>query len=158
MILPRGITGFGVPNGHAYADPQIFRADCWEVVAPMGGRAEDRKQVLDVRSTSFLTQVLVFPGSEVTALLNKIHPWVGFCIPLVPGDCRQEFIDARAVAARFEALGRYRVLSGTELDQPVDEAMCAALRGVELHQLKYWGKLLGRGQLRVGDMVFNVWD
>jgi hypothetical protein len=158
MILPRGITGFGVPKGHAYADPSCFQADCREVVAPLKGRAEDRKQVLDVRSAIFLTQVLVLPEGEVTALLNKVHPWVGFCRPLEPGHCSLEFVDPRAVAASFEALGRYQVLSRRELDQPVDEAMCARLRGVELRQLKYWSKLVGRGQLRVGQVVFNFWD
>ena len=63
MILPRGITGFGVPKGHKYADPRSFREDCRHVVAPLNGRAVDREQVFDVRSTSFLTQLLVLPDS-----------------------------------------------------------------------------------------------
>jgi hypothetical protein len=158
MILPRGITGFGVPRGHSYADPRSFRADCRRVVAPLKGRVEDRKQVLDDRSTIFLTQVLVLPSDEVTALLNKVHPWVGFCRPLEPGQCAPVFVDPRPVATSFAALGRYRVLSRAELDQPVGDAMCADLRRVELDQLRYWSKLAGRGPLRVGDVVFNFWD
>src|SRR4051812_48411626 len=113
MTLPRGITGFGVPRGHSYADPVTFHADCRQVVALLKGRVEDRKQVLDARSASFLTQVLVLPGEEVTALLNKVHPWLGFCRPLEPGQCSPVFVDLRPVAASFAALGRYRALSRT---------------------------------------------
>lgn len=158
MILPRGITGFGVPKGHSYAAPRSFHADCRQAVAPLNGRVEDRKQVFDVGSASFLARVLVMPGEEVAALLNKVHPWVGFCRPLEPGRWPPpEFVDPRRVDASFVALDRYRVLSCQELDRPVDEAMCAELRRVELDQLKYWSKLAGR-RLRVGEVVFNIWD
>jgi hypothetical protein len=158
VILPGGITGFNVPKGHVEADPRSFRADCWRVVTPLQGRAEDRPQVLNARFTNFVTQVLVLPEVEATALLNKVHPWVGFCRPLEPGDCWLEFLDPGPVAAAFAALGRYRVLSRAELDQPVSASMCAELGHAEMHQLKYWGKLAGRGSLRVGEVVFNFWD
>jgi hypothetical protein len=118
MILPRGITGFNVPKGHAEVDPRSFGADCWHVVAPLKGRVEDRPQVLDGSITNFITQVLVLPDVEVTALLNTVHPWLGFCQPLMPGDCGLEFVDAASVADSFAALGRYRVLSATELNEP----------------------------------------
>jgi hypothetical protein len=114
--------------------------------------------VPDARFTSFLTQVLVLPGGEVTALLNKVHPWLGFCRPLEPGDCWLEFVDPGRVGELFAALGRYRVLAGTDLDQPVSETICAELGPAELHQLKYWSKSAGRGTLRVGGVVFNFWD
>lgn len=158
MILPRGITGFDVPKGHAEADLRGFRADCWAVVTPRHGRVEDRQQVLDARSTSFLTQVLVLPRGEVTALLNKVHPWVGFCRPLTPGECRPEFVDAGRVGASFAALRRYRVLSRAELDRPVGAAMFAELGRGEVRALRYWSELAGPGKLRVGDVVFNFWD
>jgi hypothetical protein len=158
LKLPRGITGFNVPKGHAECDARRFRADCWEVVAPLHGRVEERQQVWDVRFTSFLTQLLVLPTGEVTALLNKFHPWVGFCRPLEVGDCRPEFVDPGRVGRLFAALDRYRVLSTAELDQPVDASMCAELGAAELQQLKYWSKLAGRGNLRVGGIVFNFWD
>jgi hypothetical protein len=158
VILPRGITGFNVPKVHAEFDPRAFHADCWQVVAPLQGRVVDRQQVLDARFTSFITQVLVLPDGDVTALLNKVHPWVGFCRPLAPGDCRLEFVDLDPAAASFAALGRYRVLSRAELDQPVQEAMCVELGRAELSQLKYWSKLHGRGKLRVGEVIFNFWD
>jgi len=157
MILPRGITGFNVPKGHAEADPRSFRADCWHVVAPLRGRVEDRQQVLDLRFTNFLAQLLVLPGGEVTALLNKVHAWVGFCRPLDPGDCWLEFVDAGSVGSAFAELGQYRVLSRAELEQPVDESMCAELGRAELHQLKYWSELDER-KLRVGEVAFNFWD
>jgi hypothetical protein len=158
LILPRGITGFNVPKGHAEADRESFRAACWEVVAPRHGRAEDRLQVLDSRFTSFITQVLMLPGGEITALLNNVHPWLGFCRPLEPGDCWLEFVDPGRVGASFAALGQYRVLSRAELDQPVRESMCVELGHAELHQLKYWSEVAGRGRLRVGEVVFNFWD
>ncbi|MDY3554006.1 hypothetical protein R5W24_003122 [Gemmata sp. JC717] len=158
MILPRRITGFNVPKGHAEGDPRSFRADCWRVVAPLHGRVEDRPQVLDVRFTSFMTQVLVLPDREVTALLNKVHAWLGFCRPLVPGGCLLKFVDLDPVGSSFAALGRYRVLSRGELERPVTESMCAELGRGELHQLKYWRKLAERGMIRVGDVVFNFWD
>jgi len=158
LILPRGITGFNVPKGSAEADPGSFRADCWQVVAPLSGRAEDRPQVLCPACTSFLTQVLVLPRRAVTVLLNKVHPWIGFCRPLEPGDCWLEFVDPGTVAARFTALGRYRVLSREELDQPVDSSMVAELGSGESSQLAYWSKLAGRGKLRVGEVIFNFWD
>ncbi len=158
VILPRGITGFNVPKGHTEADPRSFRADCWQVAAAFRGRAEDRPQVPEARFTNFVTQVLVLPEVEVAALLNKVHPWVGFCCPLQPGDCWLEFVDPVQLAASFAALGRYCVLSRTERDQLVSESMCAELGQAEMHQLKYWSKLDGRGRLRVGEVVFNFWD
>lgn len=159
-ILPRGITGFNVPDGHALADPRQFLADCWEVVAPRAGRVEDRPQVLAPRLVSFLTRVLVLPAgfAPVTVLLNRYHPWLGFCRPLVPGECPLEFVDPGPVATAFAALGRYRVLSRPELERPVTEATCGQLGPAELRQLAYWSHLAGRGRLRVGDVVFNFWD
>jgi hypothetical protein len=68
------------------------------------------------------------------------------------------FVDPEPVAASFAALGPYRVLSQAELDQPVTQAMCAELGHAEMHQLKYWSKLDGRGRLRLGEVVFNFWD
>jgi hypothetical protein len=158
VILPRGITGFNVPKGLAEADPGAFRADCLQVVAPLRGRVEDRPQVWFPDFTSFITQVLVLPDAEITALLNKAHAWVGFCRPLEPGNCELEFVDPGAVVRVFAALDRYRVLSRAELEQPVNESMCAEMSRAELHQLKYWSKLAGRGKLRVGEVVFNFWD
>src|SRR5205814_1001524 len=101
---------------------------------------------------------LVLPGDEVVAVLNKVHPWLGFCRPLEPGNCWLKFVDPCQVWASFAALGRYQMLSRAELDQPVSEAMCADLDPGELTQLKYWSKLAGRGKLRLGDVVFNFWD
>jgi hypothetical protein len=157
VILPRGITGFNVPKGHAEADPRRFRADSWQVVAPLRGRVEDRPQVLDPRFTNFIAQVLVLSDGEVTALLNKIHAWVGFCRPLEPGNCWMEFVEPDSVGNALAALDRYRVLARAELEQAVSESMCAELDRAELHQLKYWSKLVGR-KLRVGEVVFNWWD
>jgi hypothetical protein len=158
VILPRGITGFNVPKGRAEADPSAFRADCWRVAAPLRGRVEDRPQVLSPRFVNFIAQVLVLPDGEVTALLNKVHAWVGFCRPLEPGNCSLVFVEPDPLKSAFAALDRYRVLPRSELEQPVNESMCAELGRGELHQLKYWSKLAGRGQLRVGDVVFNFWD
>jgi hypothetical protein len=158
LILPRGITGFNVPKGHVEADPQTFHADCWLAVTPLRGRVEDRPQVLNPRFTNFITQVLVLSDGVVTALLNKVHAWVGFCRPLEPGDCWLEFVDMDSVGNALAALDRYRVLSRAELEQSVTESMCAELGPAELHQLKYWSKLAERGKLRVGEVVFNFWD
>lgn len=158
MVFPPGITGFDVPKAHAEADPRTFREDCWQVATSLDGRAENRRQVLDARFTSFLAQVLVLPTIEMTVVLNKVHPWVGFCRPLEPGECLLEFVDPAPLAAAFAALGRYRVLSQAELDQAVSDSMCVELGDAERHQLKYWSKSYGRGSLRVGDVVFNFWD
>ncbi len=158
MILPRGITGFNVPKGSVEADPRRFRADCWQVIVPLRGRVEDRRQVIDVKYTNFTTQVLVLPGEEVTALLNKVHPWLGFCRPLEVGECGLEFVDPFGIAAAFAALGGYRVMSRAELEQPVSAAICGELGGAELPQLEYWSRLARRSKLRVGDVVFNFWD
>jgi len=156
VILPRGITGFNIPKGHAAPDPSRFRADCWQVVAPFGGRVDDRPQVLNPRFTNFITQVLVMPDGEVTALLNNVHAWVGFCHPLEPGNCRMDFVDPGRVGNALAALDRYRVLARAELEQTVSESLCAELGHAELHQLKYWSKLGGKP--RVGEVVFNFWD
>jgi hypothetical protein len=158
LILPRGITGFNTPKDRPEADPRSFRADCWQVVAPLSGRAEDRQQVLAPRHVNFLTQVLVLPGGEVTALLNRHYPWLGFCRPLEPGNGSLEFVHPGRAGASFGALGRYFVLSRAQLDQPVTEAMCAELGPAERQQLKYWSALAGRGNIRVGQVVFNFWD
>jgi hypothetical protein len=81
LILPRGLTGFDVPNSHAQSDPRRFRADCWGIVAPRHRRVEDRPQALDARLTSFIAEVLALSEGEVATLLNKLHPSVGFCRP-----------------------------------------------------------------------------
>ena len=58
----------------------------------------------------------------------------------------------------FESLGRYRLLTRAELNQPVTELMCVELGHAERDQLKYWSKLAAEGNLRVGEVVFNFWD
>jgi hypothetical protein len=158
MILPRGITGFNVLNDHVITDSRCFKADCWQVVIPLHGRVEDRRQLLDTQTPSFITQILVQPGGEVTALLNKVHPWVGFCLPLVPGNAWLEFVDPGPLSEAFDSLGRYRVLSRSDLEQPIKESMCVELHPGEMKQLKYWREAGGPGMLRVGDVVFNFWD
>jgi len=75
----------------------------------------------------------------------------------VPGDGNSQVFVGYGGGV-FAALGRYRVLSRDELEQPVTEAMCAELGRAELHQLKYWRKLTGQAKLRVGEVVFNFWD
>jgi hypothetical protein len=114
--------------------------------------------VLDGTSTSFITEVLVLPSGSVTALLNKFHPFLGFCEVLEPGDCWLRFTDPGSVSGLFAGLGRYRILTQAELDQPVTEALCAALGRSERLNLKYWRKLAGPGRMRLGDVVFNFWD
>jgi hypothetical protein len=160
LILPRGITGFNVRRGQPQADPSRFCADCQYVVTSLAGRSEDRKQVLAPRLVNFITQILVFPDAEVTALLNRHYPCLGFCRPLEPGNCTLEFVDPRPrrVATLFESLGRYRLLNRAELNQPVTAAMCVELGRGERDQLKYWSKLAPERNLRVGDVVFNFWD
>lgn len=160
LVLPRGITGFSVPRGRPEADPPQFRADCQQVVTLLSGRREDRQQVMAPRFVNFITQVLVFPGAEVTALLNRHYPWLGFCRLLKPGNCRLEFVDPSPsrVVDSFESLGRYRLLNRAELNQPVTAAMCGELSRAEREQVKYWSKLAAEGHLRVGEVVFNFWD
>jgi hypothetical protein len=116
--------------------------------------------VLAPHLVNFITEVLVLPDGEVTALLNRYYPWLGFCRPLEPGDCWFEFVDPRPrrVGASFAATGRYRVLTREDLDQPLTEAMCVELGRAEIHQLKYWTKLAEHETIRVGDVVFNFWD
>lgn len=158
MILPRGITGSNVPKGHALCDADEFRAHCWQAAIALKGRVEDRRQELDSTFTSFMTQVIVLPEHEVTVLLNKVYPWVGFCRPLEPGDCWLEFVDPIPLTTSFAAIVQYLILSQRELDQPVTKAMCTELGAAELQSLKYWSKLAGHGKLRVGEVIFNFWD
>ncbi len=157
MVLPRGITGFTVPKGWSLIDPVAFHADCWQVATALGGRVEDRRSASSALA-SFHARELVLPGGNVTALVNKVHPWVGFCRSTGLEEWPREFTDHGPVAASFAGLGRYRVLTQGELDQPVGEPMCAELSHGELVQFKYWSKSAGRGGLRVGEVVFNIWD
>ena len=156
MVFPHGITGFNVPKGHPPVDPVRFQRDCRQIVRPLAGQVQERPQVPAAEHVNFLTLVLVTPYVEVTALLNRHYPWLGFCRPLEPGTCSLDFVDPGRLADSFAALGRYRILAQAELDQPVTDAICAELGRGELQQLKYWSK--GRGRLRVGEIVFNFWD
>jgi hypothetical protein len=160
LILPRGITGFSVPRGRPEADLLQFCADCQQVVTLLSGHSEDRQQVMAPHLVNFITQVLVFPGVEVTALLDRHYPWLGFCRLLKPGNCRLEFVDPspHRVVTSFESLGRYRLLNRAELNQPATEATCGELGRAERDQLKYWSKLAAERNIRVGDVVFNFWD
>jgi hypothetical protein len=119
---------------------------------------EDRAQTLPGAPISFITRLLIVPGVEIAALLNSVHPWLGFCRPLTPGELSLDFVDHPSFAAALAATGRYRVLTSQELEHPITEDMCSELRQGELIQLKYWSRLAGRGKLRVGDVVFNFWD
>src|SRR5262249_34238983 len=153
-----GITGFNVPKGQVEADPRRFRADCWAVVAPLKGRVEEGQPGPEAQFlTNFITQVLSLPGGPVMALLNKVHPILGFCAVPEPGDCRFRLVDPGGAADRFAELGRYRVLSRAELDQPVTADLCAELGPAERIQLKYWSGLARPEKLRVGEVVFNFW-
>jgi hypothetical protein len=158
MMLPKGITGFNVPKTAATVDTMTFVADCRAFAARHRGRVEDRPQTLPGSPISFITRLLILPGIEIAALLNSVHPWIGFCRPLTPGQTSLDFVDHPAFATALAATGRYRVLTAQELAHPVTEDMCSELRHGELTQLKYWSNLAGRGKLRVGDVVFNFWD
>ena len=158
MILPRGVTGFNVPRGMKPSNEKVFVSDCWAAVASRGGKVEDRPQVLTGSPTSFVTRVLILPRRELTILLNAVYPWVGFCRPLEPGECSLEFLDPGRLSESLASTGRYRVLEKSELEQPVTEEMCVELGRAELTQLKYWTDCVGRGKMRVGDVVFNFWD
>ena len=111
MELPRGITAFYAPEVVRVPDERTFRGDCWSVAISLGGRVVDRAQVLPGSITSFVAQVLDVPGGPVTALLNRAHPWLGFCTPVEPGDCSFRFLDPAPVAEGFAALGRYLLLN-----------------------------------------------
>ena len=157
-ILPRGITGFNVPKGHPGSDRRAFLADCWQAAVCRRGRVEDRRQVKESVSANFDAWRIVLPDGEVTALVNHVHPWVGFCGPLGTRSFQPEFVEPGRFGAALADTGRYRVLSQAELEQPVSVLACSESRKGELAQLKYWDKVAGRGRLRVGDVVFNFWD
>jgi hypothetical protein len=158
MTLPRGITGFNVPAGITQLDERTFVSDCWSAVASCRGRVEDRPQVLTGSPTSFVTRVLIFPGDEATVLINRYYPWVGFCRPFSPGSCSLEFLDHGRLAKTLTATGRYRILEKWELQQTITDDMCGELGRGERSEWKYYSSLYGRGQMRVGDVVFNFWD
>lgn len=158
LILPRGVTGFDVPKGQPTPDPEVFLGDCWHVAIASRGRVADWPQVPVWLATNFAACSLVFPDGEVTALLNLVHPWVGFCRPMKPGSGELEFTEPGRVEAALRELGRYRVLTQAELEQPVAVSMCVELGRGELAQFKYWARAAGHVKLRVGDVVFNCWD
>lgn len=157
IILPRGITGFNVPEKQARPDEKTFVSDCWAAVGSRG-RVEDRSLVLAGEPASFLTRVLVLSGYEpyeAAVLLNTVYPWVGFCRPFTPLTPVLEFVDEAKVAEALASTGRYRVLQARELEQPVAEDQIAELGRGERHELKCWR---GFGPIRLGDVVFNFWD
>jgi hypothetical protein len=158
MILPKGITGFNVPNSAAQVDLKLFTADCWAAATAKGGRLEDRPQTLPGAPTSFIARLLVLDRVEIAVLLNAVHPWVGFCLPLTPGHISLEFVDHSPIATALAATGRYHILTKQELECPVTDDKCGRLTHGEVSQLKYWSHLVGRGKMRVGDVVFNFWD
>ena len=158
MILPRGITRFNVPKGHPGPDRRGFLGDCWQAAVGLRGRVDDQLQVADWVCVNFDAWRVVLPGGEVTALLNHVHPWIGFCRPREPGSLQLDFVEPGRLGAALADVGRYRVLTQAELLSPMTELMAGELRKGERTQLKYWGKLAGRGKLRVGDVVFNFWD
>ncbi len=158
VILPRGVTGFDVPEGQPTPDSKVFLGDCWHVAIASRGRVDDLPPVPAWWVANFVAHLLVLPDGAVTALLNRVHPWVGFCRPMGPGSGLLEFTEPGHVGAALGELGRYRVLTHAKLEQPVGASMCAELGRGESAQLKYWAKAAGPGKLRVGDVVFNFWD
>lgn len=83
-------------------------------------------------------RVRIRNGDDVCVLLNFIYPLIGFASRTTGLGAPPNFIDHDELHNVFLDLGRYTVLSKSELEEPVTDDSTALLSKAELSQLKYW--------------------
>ena len=155
MILPRGITGFDVPSGHPGTDLRGLTGDCWQFAAPRKGRVGPVSS--PEPATNFVTLTITLPDRQITLLANQIHPWLAFsatpqlACPFIHFDHPRDLIE------HLTRIGRYHIPTVQQLETPATESACAGLGPSERRQLAYWTRAYG-DILRVGGLVFNLWD
>jgi hypothetical protein len=154
VFLLRGVTGIATrkEGSPSFTDYQAFCGHCYEAARQVGGSVQ---AVLAPRQTMACNYALALIGlheETVAVLLNGVLPLLAFAVPPADGQIRLHFIDRLELAAEFERLGGYTVLSATNLNQPLLREMCRELAPHEQKRVKYF-----RPQ-RVGDVVFNHWD
>lgn len=107
------------------------------------------RQLNDQRN--FFVALFATPQGEIAALLNQHVPLLGFAVPSLPGKPLR-FVDARELANAFRQLDMYRILSLSDLRQPITVDELARLSPTEIEQINYWKPT------SLGQIIFNAWD
>ena len=156
MKLRKGITGFRHVDDPPLPtiDLRSFRSHCFAAARMLGGRVSHLAPKSGGVGANFTWAVLELPAGTVAVLVNLHFPVVGIAHPW--GDARPDgpvrFIDCEPLACVFEEMGRYEVVSQTELERSTRPEERRQLSPTEVKQVKYWKPT------RVGDIVFNSWD
>lgn len=131
-------------------DLNAFRSACHTVSqVTQSSLLAQIRQPNDQRN--FLTAQFATPLGEIAALLNQHVPLLGFAVPSRPGKPLR-FADVRELANAFAQLGMYRVLSLSDLQQPITADELARLSPTEIEQVNYWKPT------SLGQIIFNAWD
>jgi hypothetical protein len=154
MELPRGITGFRHVDDPPLpvSDFAVFRGHSYAAARALGGCVRSVEAPVRGAEANFARAILELPGGPIAILLNAHFPVIAFADPPAESAAPVRFIDAPALAERFQRFGTYEVWSGSELEVPLTPEACKQLAGAELEQVQYWRPR------RVGDLVFNFWD
>ena len=151
MILPEGITGFfegGRDATPPLVDPAPFVGACHAAARAESGRVEGFEPAGAARN--YHRAILRMRHGTIAVLCNGHFPIIAFAE--ASDDLPLRFIDAEALAPRFEEVMPCEIVSRSSLEAHPDTESLANLGAVERDQIRYW-----RPQ-RLGEIIFNFWD
>ncbi|RCS41032.1 hypothetical protein DTL42_20800 [Bremerella cremea] len=151
-ILQRGITGFRDRRDQPLpmCDLNAFRSAC-HTVSQVTKCSLSAPIQQPNNQRNFITAQFATPYGEIAAMLNQHFPLLGFAVASLPGK-QLRFVDAPEQATAFTQLGMYRVLSLSDLQQPITDDDLASLSPTEIEQVNYWKPT------SLGQIIFNAWD
>ncbi|WP_156960785.1 hypothetical protein [Amycolatopsis taiwanensis] len=152
--LPRGATGFwdATAGPAPSVDVKAFRAACYEAARVTS--AEVRSFTRPQGSTpNFYTAVLSYRTGPVAVVCHVILPLLATAWPPAADDSGPlSFIDVEQLAPVLSQIPHFRLLSASELRQPLARVDLSRLGDGEREQVRYWQPET------VGAMLFNYWD
>lgn len=153
--LPRGVTGFSVPDPEATpaVDAAGFTAASYQVMRQLGGKVVSIDT--DLVARNYFIAVLDLNGRRVAVLCNTVFAYLAFVPAEETGFAKLHFLDEASLADAFRALPPFEPLTPGWLDQRISGTDLELLSDHEVQQARYWIKT---GFDRIGDLVFNCWD
>jgi hypothetical protein len=152
FCLRPGATGFAPRNG-LRLDLRALKSAVYAVAL------HTRRDVLSFEpqchSRSFHAATLAGRDGVTSILCNITYPWAAFVMTGTYTQGRMIFIDDDELSGAFRDITEIEPLTRQWLEEDLAVDRLAELAPQERAQIRYWHK---SGPLRVGDVIYNLWD